>query len=104
MMKWNAILIVLLALVPSAIAADSAQVLIVVGPSQHPPGTHEVAAGGRLLEHCLEHMENVSGVNAHVIESWPDKSLRDQATTIVFIGDLFPPNRFPHPEQNLAEL
>src|SRR4051812_38578233 len=40
-------------------AAGTKQVLIVVGPSMHPPGTHEVAAGGRLIKYCLEHAENV---------------------------------------------
>ena len=29
------------------------RMLIVVGPSNHPPGSHEVAAGGRLMKYCL---------------------------------------------------
>lgn len=37
-------------------AAEPTRVLIVVGPSNHPPGTHEVAAGGRLMQHCLQNM------------------------------------------------
>ncbi len=85
-------------------ADDSAFVLIVVGPSNHPPGSHEVAAGGRLMKHCLEHLTNVPGVKADVVEGWPSKSLRDAASTIVFIGDTFPPNRLPDPQQNLADL
>ncbi|WP_436714368.1 ThuA domain-containing protein [Roseiconus lacunae] len=80
------------------------RVLIVVGPSGHPPGTHEVAAGGRLMKHSLEHMENLPGVQTDVVEGWPSKTSRDSASTIVFIGDLFPPNRLPNPQQNLIDL
>jgi type 1 glutamine amidotransferase len=86
-------------------AAEPARVLIVVGPSNHPPGSHEVAAGGRLMKHCLENMANVPGVKADVVYEWPkDKSVRDAASTVVFIGDTFPANRFPNAKQNLAEL
>lgn len=86
---------------PSAIRAH---VLIVVGPSTHPPGSHEVAAGGRLIQHCLEHMDNVPGVKADVVYEWPSQSLRDAASAIVFTGDQFPPNRLPNAAQNLADL
>ena len=85
-------------------AAEPARVLIVVGPSNHPPGTHEVAAGGRLLKYCAESMANVPGVKADVVYEWPDKALRAAASTVVFIGDAFPPNRFPEAKRNLAEL
>src|SRR6476620_6455849 len=47
-------------------------ILILVGPSTHPPGSHEVAAGGRLVAHCLERAENVPGIQAEVITAWPD--------------------------------
>lgn len=85
-------------------AEPAARVLIVVGPTNHPPGTHEVSAGGRLLKHCLENMTNLPGVKADLVEGWPDKALRDAAATIVFIGDTFPANRLPNAEQNLADL
>ncbi len=85
-------------------AAEPARVLIVVGPSKHPPGSHEVAAGGRLLRHAIKHMGNVTGVKADVVYKWPDQALRDAASAVVFIGDTFPPNRFPNPQRNLAEL
>lgn len=86
-------------------AADAARILIVVGPTDHPPGTHEVAAGGRVMKHCLENMGNVPGVKVDLFNEWPkDKAVRDAASTIVFIGDTFPPNRLPNAEQNLAEL
>src|SRR5438552_3206919 len=50
---------------------EAARVLIVVGPSSHPPGSHEVAAGGRLMKQCLESMANVPGVKADVFDGWP---------------------------------
>jgi len=85
-------------------AAEPGRVLIVVGPSKHPPGTHEVAAGGRVMEYALEHSSNVPGIEADVVYEWPDKALRDAASTIVFIGDTFPANRFPNARRNLADL
>jgi len=90
--------------VSQTFAADPTRVLIVVGPSKHPPGSHEVAAGGRLMKHCIENMANVPGVKADVVYEWPDKALREGAATIVFIGDTFPAGRFPNPTQNLADL
>jgi type 1 glutamine amidotransferase len=90
--------------ITSAFAADPARVLIIVGPSKHPPGSHEVAAGGRVMLHCINNMTNVPGVKADVAYEWPGKSLRDAASTVVFIGDTFPANRLPNPQQNLADL
>ncbi len=85
-------------------AGEPTRALIVVGPSEHPPGTHEVAAGGRLMKYSLENMENLSGVKADVVEGWPEQSLRDAASTVVFIGDMFPPNRLANAQRNLADL
>src|SRR6187549_1485047 len=77
-------------------SAANAHVLIVVGPSSHPPGTHEVAAGGRLMQHALERISNVSGIKAEVRFDWPaDAATRNRASTVVFIGDIFPPQRLP---------
>jgi type 1 glutamine amidotransferase len=70
---------------------ETKQVLIVVGPSKHPPGTHEVAAGGRVMKYMLEHAEGVPAIAAEVVYKWPDeKNVLDRAATIVLIGDLFP--------------
>lgn len=89
----------------SAFAAAPTRILIVVGPTDHPPGTHEVAAGGRLLKHCLENMANLPGVKVDLFYEWPrDAAVRAAASTVVFIGDTFPPNRLPNAAQNLAEL
>lgn len=86
-------------------AMAETSVIIVVGPSSHPPGTHEVAAGGRLLEWALENMENVAGVDAGVFHEWPkDRQVLETAGAIVFIGDLFPPLRMPEPDAIMAEL
>ena len=58
-----------LTVAPIGRAEDAAtKLLIVVGPSNHPPGTHEVAAGGRLLKHCLE---TADGIEAEVVTDWP---------------------------------
>jgi type 1 glutamine amidotransferase len=81
------------------------RVLIVAGPSNHPPGTHEVAAGARLMKHCIERMENVPGVKADVVTEWPkDQAVLDAAGTVVFIGDNFPLMRMPDAQANLASL
>ncbi len=85
-------------------AADPTRVLVVVGPSDHPPGSHEVAAGGRLLKHCLENTTDVPDVRADVVEGWPDQAQRTLARCVVFIGDTFPANRLPDPERNLTDL
>jgi len=92
------------ALLVSSFAADATRILIVVGPSNHPPGTHEVAAGGRLMQHCLENITNLPNVKADIVYAWPGKALRDAAATVVFTGDTFPANRLPNAGQNLADL
>jgi len=85
--------------------AATPKVLVVVGPSSHPPGTHEVAAGGRVMKHCLEHPTNVEPLEVVLCEKWPRGAawLPDVAS-VVFIGDLFPPERMPQPNQVKAEL
>jgi len=88
-----------------AAETDAKHVLIVVGPSKHPPGTHEVAAGGRLIEYMLEHAEGVPPVAAEVVYQWPETaSLLDRAATIVFIGDLFPGETLDNPAKIKADL
>ena len=86
-------------------AKAETRVLIVVGPTNHPPGSHEVAAGGRLMQHCLEHMENVRGVKADIVTEWPkDQAVLDAAATVVFIGDQFPPMRMPDSAAIMTQL
>ena len=75
-----------------------AKILIVAGPSQHPPATHETAAGARLLGHCLQNLPNVGPVRVEVFERWPDEPSLVGVASIVFIGDLFPPERLDNPD------
>jgi type 1 glutamine amidotransferase len=89
-------------LLPIQAAESVKEVLIVVGPSNHPPGSHEVAAGGRVMQHCLSQVE---GVHVRLTEGWPkDKQVVDQAATIVFIGDLFPPEVLPERDKIMGTL
>ncbi len=81
------------------------RVLIVVGPSNHPPGTHEVAAGGRLLKHCVEAFASAQW-KADLITQWPKDAAQEFAhvATIVFIGDLFPPEVMPERNTIMNDL
>lgn len=88
------------------LAADSdTKILILIGPSTHPPGTHEVAAGGRLLEYCLEHAANVSNIDAQVITQWPtDAKALKEIDSVVFTGDRFPPAEMAGGERVMQDL
>ena len=93
-LKTIVLTIVAAACLFATVAAAETRVVIVVGPSTHPPGSHEVAAGARLMQWALENMANVSGVKAEVLYEWPkDLGVLKTAGTIVFIGDTFPPQR-----------
>ncbi len=81
------------------------QVLILVGPSNHPPGSHEVAAGGRLIKHCLENAANVSGISAEVVTAWPaDRQKLQKIASVVFTGDRFPPAEMPDRDRIMQDL
>jgi hypothetical protein len=85
--------------------AEGPNVLIVAGPSKHPPGTHEVLAGAKLIRLCLEHAENVPAARVELYSEWPDDpDLLAATSTVVFTGDTFPPNRLPQSEKILADL
>ena len=91
--------------VRSSAEEDATRVLIVVGPSNHAPGTHEVEAGGRLIAHCLEQADNLDGINAEVIYEWPeDASIFKDVNTIVFTGDRFPPEEMDDSEGVMADV
>lgn len=76
------------------------KVLIVAGPSGHPPGTHEVNAGARLMAYCLQHPQNVDPLPVELRFDWPnDAKELVGVRTIVFIGDLFPPEQMPEPDK-----
>jgi type 1 glutamine amidotransferase len=102
-------IIIALAILAPALSQDSTatskQILILVGPSNHPPGSHEVAASGRLIKHCLEHSENVRGVRAEVISEWPqDRQKLQSIASVVFTGDRFPPEEMPDRDRIMADL
>lgn len=81
------------------------RVLFVVGPSGHPPGTHEVAASARLLKYCVDQVSGGTGIETMISEGWPtDPSVADGARVIVFTGDMFPPFRFPNSADVFARL
>ena len=81
------------------------KIVFVAGPCDHPPGTHEAAAGARLVKHCVENAERLPPVAAEIFYLWPeDTSVLDDAATIVFIGDVFPPERFEQPDKVKADL
>lgn len=80
------------------------RILIVVGPTDHPPGTHEVAAGGRLMKHGLEN-SGLPNLTAEVVHAWPkDQAIRDAADSVVFIGDSFPLVMLPDSDTTLQQL
>lgn len=85
-------------------ADEPRRVLVVVGPSNHPPGSHEVAAGGRLLAHCLNHAENVRGLTAEIVTAWPEESALAGVSTVVFLGDQFPLEHLPDRDRSLASF
>jgi type 1 glutamine amidotransferase len=80
-------------------AEPATQVLVLVGPSNHPPGTHEVKAGGQLLGHCLEAVN----IKAEVRSDWPTSGTENYAA-VVFIGDLFPPEVLPQRDAIMRDL
>lgn len=91
--------------VPGVASAPRARIMIVAGPGSHAPGTHEEAAGARVIQHCLEHASNVPRVHAQVFYKWPaDEAVLDTASAIVFIGDTFPPMRLPDRPQIMQKL
>jgi type 1 glutamine amidotransferase len=82
-----------------------AKIHFIIGPSNHPPGTHEVAAGARLLKHCVDQASSLSMLATALHEGWPEQpeSLTG-ARAIVFSGDQFPPVRFKNTAAILEQL
>jgi len=89
----------------SAAEAVGARALVVAGPCTHPPGTHEAAAGARLIEYILEHAEGAGPLRADVISEWPsDAAALGDVATVVFIGDIFPGETMADPARIKADL
>lgn len=94
---------------PSWSAAQAAEpatrVLLVVGPSTHPPGTHEVAASARLVKYALEHAEGVPSVQADIVSAWPASHAElEDVATFVFFGDIFPGETLPDSKRVMTDL
>ncbi len=102
----RAVLLVLFAVTTATLSAEEPKrVLLVVGPSHHAPGTHEVEAGCEVIKYCLEHAEGIGPIEAEVVEGWPtDKSKLENLSTIVFSGDRFPLAELEGTEKNMKEL
>lgn len=90
---------------PVMAGSDSPSALIVVGPSRHPPGTHEVAAGARVMEYCLESLQNSGQFEVDVIDAWDSdwKTLKTY-DTVILIGDSFPGERMPESDIVMKDL
>lgn len=81
------------------------KVLVIVGPSEHPPGTHEVEATACLLKRCLDDAMGARGFETEIFDGWPnDPETRAQARVVVFLGDGFPPFRLPQSEVVFDQL
>lgn len=86
-------------------AADAPRALVVVGPSNHPPGSHEVAAGARLIKHCLETVENRDPFVVDIVHAWPEDGFSLKVySTVVFLGDQFPGERLPDSDRMMKDL
>jgi len=78
----------------------------IIGPTDHPPGTHEVAAGARLLKYCIDQtMPAVAALGTAIHDGWPENpEVLAGARAIVFSGDQFPPVRFKNSTAILAQV
>lgn len=57
------------------------------------------------MQWALENMGNVPGVKAELLNEWPkEQSILTNASTIVFIGDTFPPQRMSDSATILSDL
>jgi type 1 glutamine amidotransferase len=90
----------------ASVQAKSAtkQLMIIAGPTNHPPGTHEIDASGRLLKHCLENMTNLAGLSVSLHSQWPDRKQLDAVDAMLFVGDIFPPMRMPNSKEIMQDL
>jgi len=98
----------LVTLFASGLAAADTEIAVIVGPERHPPGTHEVAAGGRVMAWCLDNAVNLEDFEATVFHEWPsDPAALESVSSLVFIGDQFPGERLERSDaamRDLAEL
>ncbi len=86
-------------------APSTAMIAIISGPDSHPPETHESESGGRLIKHLLENSKTGPKIEATLYKEWPQNTAElEQASTLVFLGDLFPPTQFPQKDRVMESL
>ncbi len=96
--------------VPSSFSAEALipTIRVIVGPSKHPPGTHEVEATGRLIKFCLDQAIEKLGLaslRVQIHDRWPEDQRELEATqSCVFVGDFFPPMRMEPKDRIMADL
>jgi type 1 glutamine amidotransferase len=77
---------------PAEEPAPANKILFIYGPTKHPPGTHEVAAGARLLKYCVDESIEHGAFQTEICEGWPTSpSTLSNVRLVVFTGDQFPP-------------
>jgi hypothetical protein len=108
-MHFLCLLLILIA--PAGLVGFAAETMpaprihFIVGPSNHPPGTHEVAAGARLLKFCVDQARPTTLPPAAIHEGWPtNPGELAGARVIVFCGDQFPPVRFAESARILEQV
>ncbi len=85
--------------------AATTTVLIVVGPSTHPPGTHEVAAGAKVMAHCLKNIAGMDRIQVTIVDHFPTAAVAlETVASVVFIGDHFPLQKFSDTEKSLEKF
>ena len=81
------------------------EVLLVVGPSSHPPGTHEVAKTATILQEALNRPLAGTGLASRIVTDFPKIETEfDGVRTVVFLGDLFPLTRLPSQVENMEMM
>lgn len=90
---------------PAPGAGEADTILLFAGPEKHAPGTHEIAAGARLLQHCIDQAAGSPGVRTRISSEWRrDPDTLRQVRAVVFLGDQFPPTQLPGTEDMLTDL
>lgn len=86
-------------------SGDAKAIRFVVGPSNHPPGTHEVGASARLLKFCLDQTPQIAPGETVLHNDWiQQKAELENTRALVFLGDQFPVVHWQNPDKILAEI
>lgn len=103
--RLGASLLAAITMASVAAAAEPVKIVIIAGPCEHSPGSHEADAAARLLKHFLDHAQSIGPVETAVHFGWPDdESALAGTATLVFTGDGFPPSRAERPVKAMSRL